>query len=319
MGKFRLRDTAKVKFVAGRGGDGGMHFGPMKVPTGGVGGDGGNIYIEGATNLYDLSYINNDMVIEAENGEKGGKKDLTGRNGQDLYFKVPLITNIYDQDGELLMKIDRPNEPQLLLKGGRGGLGNHFFKAGQLRTLEKTTEGKNGECISVTLELTLRADVVFIGLPNAGKSSILNELTSAKSKIGAYAFTTLEPVLGDMDGKKLMDLPGLIEGTFEGKGLGIKFKKHAETAKYIAHFLSLESDDIIKDYNIIRKEIENVSEKLAALPELIVLTKADLINDEEKKNRLSLVKKLNKETILTSAYDFDSIQNLRERLNKILE
>lgn len=316
--KSKLKDIAKITFIAGRGGDGAMHFGPMKVPMGGNGGKGGDIYIEGSTNLYDLSYINNDKVVKAEEGERGGKNNLTGRNGEDLVFKVPLITKVFNDEGDLLMTIDTLGERKLLLKGGNGGFGNHYFKAGQVRTLETTTPGRDGEKLDVTLELNLRADAIFIGLPNAGKSSILNELTHAESKVGAYAFTTLEPVLGDMDGIKLMDLPGLIEGTFEGKGLGVKFKKHAETAKLIAHFLSLESDDILSDYKLIRKELAEISENLEALPELIVLTKSDLVDQEKKDNQIKQVLSLGKEFIITSAYDFDSLQNLKAKIKDSL-
>lgn len=315
--KPKLKDIAKVKFIAGRGGDGAMHFGPMKVPMGGNGGNGGNVYIEGVTNLYDLSYINNDMVVKAEQGERGGKKNLTGRNGKDLIFKVPLITKIFDEEGNLIMTIDKAGEPQKLISGGLGGLGNHHFRAGQLHTLEKTTNGKDGQEVTVKLELNLKADVIFIGLPNAGKSSIINELTNAESKIGAYAFTTIEPVLGNMDGIVLMDLPGLIEGTFGGKGLGIKFKKHAETSKLIAHFISLESDDVLRDYKLIRTEVENISERLSDLPEVIVLNKSDLISKEDLQTQVKKLESLGKEIIIVSAYDFDSLQNLIKRFKDL--
>lgn len=318
MSKPKLKDLAKIQFIAGRGGDGAMHYGPMKVPMGGNGGTGGNIFIEGVTNLYDLSYINNDMVVKAEQGERGGKKNLTGRNGNDLVFKVPLITKVFDENGKLIMSIEKPGQRIQLLKGGIGGLGNHHFRAGQVHTLEKTTLGKDGQSITVKLELNLKADVIFIGLPNAGKSSIINELTNVESKIGAYAFTTIEPVLGNMDGLVLMDLPGLIEGTFDGKGLGIKFKKHAETAKLAAHFISLESDDILRDYNLIRTEVQNISEKLSSLPEVIVLSKSDLVSKETVQEQIKKLKKLKKDIILISAYDFDSLQELRNKFKTLV-
>jgi GTP-binding protein len=319
VSSLKLRDLGRVKMIAGKGGDGGMHFGPYKIPMGGIGGNGGDIYIEGNSNLYDLRFMHNDMVIKGNHGEKGGKKNLTGKNGDDVIFKVPLITKVYDAEtDEIIGTIKEHGQKLLICKGGIGGLGNYYFRAGQVRTLEKTTPGKPGEERLLKLELNLKADVIFLGLPNAGKSSILNELTNANSKIAHYAFTTLDPVLGNLDGISLMDLPGLIEGTFTGKGLGTKFKKHAETAKLVLHFLSLDSDNILEDYRLIRNELKNISPKLYKLPEVIVLTKSDLVDEQLKSERKSEVENIGKPIIITSAYDYDSLQKLRNLIKEYI-
>lgn len=312
----KLKDTAQIRFAAGKGGDGAKHFGPFKKPDGGMGGNGGNVYIKGTTHLYDLSYIKRDSLVKAGDGERGGKNNLTGKNGNDIVFKVPLITKIYDEEGNLVLTVDKPGVKHLLLKGGTGGLGNYYFRSGQQFTLDKTTPGKAGEVLNARLELNLKADIIFIGLPNAGKSSIVNELTAADSKVAHYAFTTLDPVLGNMDGIVLMDLPGLIEGTFSGRGLGTRFKKHAETAQVLAHFVSLESDDVVRDYEIMRKEIQHISDKLFNLPEIIVLTKSDLVSKEKQDQAVKALKKYEREIIVTSAYDYDSLEALKEKFRK---
>lgn len=313
--KSKLKDIAKVKFIGGKGGDGIRRFGPTKLPMGGNGGNGGNIFLKGNRNLYDLSHINNDTIIQGNNGEIGGENNRTGRNGEDIIFEVPLITRVYDGEN-LLFSVDDTITKHLIVSGGRGGLGNHFFKAGQLLTLDKTTKGFGGDEKSIKLELNLKADVIFIGLPNAGKSSIINELTNANSKIGSYAFTTIEPVLGNMNGIVLMDLPGLIENTFQGKGLGTKFLKHALNAKVILHFLSLESENINEDYLLIRGEIEKMNETLGGLPEFIVLNKSDLATEEKALEIKNSFEKKGKKVFITSAYNLDQINNLKQGLTK---
>jgi GTP-binding protein len=316
-----LKDQQKLKFVAGRGGDGAVHFGPMeRRPEGGDGGKGGDIYLEGTTNLYDLSYIKRDSTIEAEQGERGGKKNMTGRDGKDIVFKVPLVTIVFDDHRNEILRIEKPGEKKLLLRGGMGGLGNYYFRAGQRFTLEKSTPGRPGEELSAFLELRFRADVIFIGFPNAGKSSILNELSNANSKVAPYAFTTLDPILGTTDERIiLMDLPGLIEGTFEGKGLGVSFKKHAETAKILAHFVSLEAEDVVANYKKMRDELTNISNVLSSLPEVIVLTKSDLVDKTRIDESIKKLKKFNKEILVTSAYDFDSLEVLRSKFIAMID
>lgn len=306
-----FRDQAKVKFKAGDGGNGKIAFGSNHVPTGGTGGKGGDIYLEGSNSIYDLSPIRLDFDYEAENGQPGGIKNLTGKGGKDLILRVPLTTKVYNEDEKLLHTISQHGQREKLLEGGIGGLGNWFFRSGGIYNADRSTPGKIGPEKTVILRLELQSDIIFIGLPNAGKSSIINTLTNADVKVAAYAFTTLSPHLGRMDDVVLMDLPGLIEKTSEGKGLGIEFEKHTRAAKVVAHFVSLESNDPVADYKLIRSELQAISEDLAAKPEIIILTKSDLIPAAELPSKVKLFKKFKNPTVTVSAYDLDAIEKLR--------
>lgn len=311
-----FRDEINIRFKSGKGGDGHVSFGIDKKPNGGIGGDGGSIFIEGAQNEYDFSHLKAFQLFEAGNGEHGGKNHLKGATGKDVILKLPLTTQIYDLQGNLMMTVDRIGERKKLISGGRGGLGNHFYKKAHGVDLYRFTHGNPGEELECKLKLELYSDIIFIGLPNAGKSSIINELTNADAKIGAYPFTTLIPQQGRMDGVTLMDLPGLIEGTHYGKGVGTKFVKHTKSAKVIAHFISSESEDIQSDYNTIRSEIEKLGEDLASKKEVIILTKTDLISSERLKKHESQIKALGKKYIATSILDSESIEDLKDFLHK---
>ncbi len=276
-----FKDTINLRFQAGRGGDGGVSIGKSRKPDGGIGGDGGSIYLEGTTNLFDYRNFTENKIFKAEDGERGGRGNQYGKYGEDLIIKVPLATNIYDEKNRLFFCIEKDDERKMLAKGGRGGAGNYHFRRGGAATIDKYKEGKPGETLAGHWELELISDVIFIGLPNAGKSSILDELSEAKPKIADYKFTTLTPYLGMADGITMMDLPGLIEGTFEGKGLGTSFEKHTRRTKLIAHFVSLEFDDPIEDYKVIRKELKNIDEILFNKPEILILSKSDEKNKKE--------------------------------------
>lgn len=307
-----FRDTISAQFIAGRGGDGHVSFGADQKPSGGIGGDGGSIYVEGHTHTYDLGFINPDSVFRAGNGERGGKNNLTGANGEDITIKLPLTTKIYDEEGNLIHTITKDGQRELLLQGGRGGLGNQFFRKAHGKDLYRSTEGKYGEEMHPRLVLELYSDVIFIGLPNAGKSTILNELTNAEAKIGAYPFTTLLPQQGRMGKTTLMDLPGLIEGTAEGKGVGTKFVKHTRSARLVAHLISAENEDLAAAYKLIRDELVNIGDGLSDKPELIILTKTDLVDEKTKKEKIKELKKINKNVVTASSYDFDSLENLKK-------
>lgn len=295
-----FRDRVKIFVKAGDGGNGVIRFDLFHRPTGGVGGDGGNIYLIGVESEIEYAKIKSQKTFKAENGKHGGKDDQTGARGEDYYIQVPLVTCVYDSFGEKIGEVANVGETLFLQKGGRGGLGNYYFRRGGAETLEKYTNGVKIDPIEVTLELEIKSDIIFIGLPNAGKSSVLNELTNAHSKVGAYSFTTLNPIIGTTkSGLKLLDLPGLIEDTSSGRGLGTRFEKHTRRTKFVAHFLSLESTDCIKDYLTIRNELKNISEYLYNLPEIVVLTKSDEKDKDSIKGIEGLINKYAEVTIVS--------------------
>ncbi|HEX9804779.1 MAG TPA: GTPase [Candidatus Dojkabacteria bacterium] len=314
-----FRDKINIKIKAGSGGAGVATFSRRTMkPNGGDGGKGGSIILEGSDHVYDLSPLNSSKTYSAENGGKGGYENMHGKDGADLIIPLPLKTKIYSQ-GNLILTIEKDGQKEILSEGGKGGYGNNFYKRkGQLYR-EKFTTGEPKEIEEFSFELELVADVIFIGLPNAGKSSILKELTRADAKVAAYEFTTLLPQLGKSKaGITLMDLPGLIEGTFMGKGLGTKFVKHTRSAKLVAHFISLEQD-FKANYKSIRRELEAIDEELSKKPELIVLTKHDSADDKAIKEAEKFFKKMKKKNVVTSAYDLDSLENLESTIAQELK
>jgi GTP-binding protein len=307
-----LIDKVRVNFVSGAGGSGAVSFHKSGKPDGGDGGHGGDVFLEGDSNIHDLRAFNAKKQFEAGDANRGALNRRTGANGEDLIVKVPLITRVFDLEGNFVTAIKNHGQRELLLKGGAGGKGNYYFRKGQVQTLKKFTPGKPGKKLLGFLELELKAEVIFIGLPNAGKSSMLNVLTNSKSKVAAYPFTTLEPFLGVMDNIKLMDLPGLIEGTSKGKGLGSNFAKHAKNSLVVAHFLSLDSEDLQKDYNLIVNELKDINPDLLDKPEILVLTKSDNYSKEEITEKIKIVKKFHKNYLVVSIIDDDSVDKLRD-------
>jgi len=316
-----LIDEAKIKIKAGNGGSGMCHFchdrhQPKGGPDGGNGGDGGDIYFETVSDITALEQFRYKKTVEAENGVGGGTNKRTGRHGHDLVLKIPIGTTAFYDNGTSL-EFDKVGETKLAARGGKGGRGNFMFRSATNQQPQECEVGKNRDWKKLRLELKLIADVGLIGLPNAGKSSLLNELTSAKAKVANYEFTTLEPNLGVSFGKKVIaDIPGLIEGASGGKGLGVKFLKHVEKTRMLLHSISCERSDLKGDYRIVRSEIEKYSSQLAKRKEYIILTKSDLIDSDKERNRLI---KLLGATMAVSIIDKVSLKKLSDFIHKQLD
>jgi len=293
-------------------------------PSGGDGGRGGNFYVVGSRDLGLLFKYRHEKGFSAEDGEPGKKDSLHGANGEDFTLKLPIGTVLKNLSTGKVIHILTENEPLLLLKGGDGGFGNEHFKSSTNQTPTKTTPGYPAQEADFYLELQLVVDVGFAGFPNAGKSSLLNVLTNASAKVGSYQFTTLEPNLGAFYGYILADIPGLIEGASEGKGLGHKFLRHIKRTKMIAHLISLENEDlsaqagVLEAYNTIRKELEAYGEELANKDEIILLTKTDMVDEatlEEAKKKLA---QFNKPIFTISIFDDPAIKVFSDELVKLL-
>ncbi len=313
-----LIDEVEVQFTAGHGGAGAIAWypGEKSGPAGGNGGRGGDIYITVTSDLTALNQFSKKRIVEAGKGEKGMDNRKFGEDGKDIEIKLPIGTEIIDLDSGEIFELNELDQRVLICKGGLGGKGNYEFKSSRNTTPEYAQPGLPGQDRRVKLNLKLIADFGLIGLPNAGKSSLLNELTSANAKIGSYAFTTLEPNLGVVNRKVVADLPGLIEGASGGKGLGIRFLKHIEKVGLLLHCITAESDDVTRDYQTIKNELLTYSPEFKNKKEIILLTKIDLVDAKEVKEKLKLLKKLKKEVLPISIHDWDSIEKLRTLLTQ---
>jgi GTP-binding protein len=316
-------DELKLHIKAGKGGDGVVRWLHEKGkefmgPAGGNGGRGADVYARAIRDIGILNNYKNLKEIDAPKGGDGGNKSCHGADGKDLYIDFPIgsiLTNL-ETGGKVFL--DKEGETKLLAKGGRGGLGNENYKSSTNQRPDQFSYGTAPEEFDFFIEVELVADAGLIGLPNAGKSSLINELTNAKSKVGAYQFTTLEPALGDMYGFILADLPGLIEGASEGKGLGDKFLRHIKRTKILFHCVSLESDDIVHDYKIIRQELKDYSAELAAKKEIVILTKTDVVTEKELASAIKKISKLNPDILTVTILDDKSTKDLKDSLIKIL-
>src|SRR3989344_8438942 len=317
-----LIDDVTIKVAAGNGGRGAVAFNKNALalgPAGGSGGDGASIYFEGVSDLGALSQFQYKKDIKAEDGENGKVQFNDGATGEDLILKIPVGTIVRNSETGETVEVLKVGERILIAKGGHGGKGNFLFRSPRNTSPTEFQEGLPGERFTVRLELKLIADVGIVGLPNAGKSSLLNELTKAKSKVANYPFTTLEPALGVYYGLILADIPGLIEGASSGKGLGVKFLRHIERTKILFHLVSAESEDPAKEYATIRKELEAYSSGLGEKTEYLFLTKSDTVSAAEVKKKLTALKKLNKTATAISVYDWESLEKVKKILNKIQE
>ena len=311
-------DKCQITVQSGKGGDGIIAFDKFKKADGGDGGKGGDVYIVGDTNVYDLAKLLALGKFKAEDGENGQKNKRKGRDGEDIEIHVPLVTKIYNEDGTEFLTISKSGYRVKILDGGKGGLGNFSLRGKSWYGKFSRTEGEKSKTRKLKLELNLKSDVIFLGLPNAGKSSIVNALSNAKYKVAPYEFTTLNPQLAVMDGYMLMDLPGLIEGAHKGKGLGTEFLKHIRYAKLLVHCISLENDDIKEVYKDMRKEFLNISEDLYSLPEFVLFTKADIYSTEQLKEKIEELKKEFPNSLAISVYRKEDLELLRNELKKRL-
>ncbi|MBI2627751.1 GTPase ObgE [Candidatus Nomurabacteria bacterium] len=330
-------DEIKIYAEAGRGGNGVVRFRQEKFvpkggPSGGDAGRGGNFYMVAVRDVHILLKYKTKKSFMAGRGEDGGKKSLHGKNGEDFILKLPIgsvITNLETEERWQLMK---EGEKILLLKGGYGGFGNEHFKSSINTTPLESREGVPGEKGNFKIELELFADIGFVGLPNAGKSSLLNALTNAEAKVGDYSFTTLDPNLGDFYGYIIADIPGIIEGASEGKGLGVKFLRHIKRTKMLAYLVSFEnlskgSAGMMKSYKEIRKELEkydknlNLGENgLSEKKEIIILTKTDVVDDQKIiAKAIKTFEKLDKKVFTLSLFDDKMIKRFGDALVKILK
>ena len=291
MAESNFVDYVKIYCRSGKGGRGSSHFRrekyiPKGGPDGGDGGRGGHIYLRGNRNYWTLLHLKYERHILATNGESGSAKRSSGKNGEDRVIEVPCGTVVYDADtGEYLCDVTEDGQQVMLLKGGRGGLGNFNFKTSTNQAPSYAQPGEPAQERTVILQLKLLADVGLVGFPNAGKSTLLSVVSAAKPKIANYPFTTLEPNLGivsyrDNRSFVMADIPGIIEGASEGKGLGLRFLRHIERNSLLLFMVPADTDDIRKEYEILSNELEQYNPDLLDKPRVLAITKSDLLDDE---------------------------------------
>lgn len=309
-----LVDEITITLKGGHGGAGKVSFYPgfKSGPDGGNGGHGGNLYINVVSDLTILNRYSHLKEIAALNGENGGSNQKSGKNGDDKEIYLPVGSFLENLETGEVLELNEVGERILICEGGLGGRGNFEFKSPRNTTPEFAQPGLDGEIKRFKIVLKLIADFGLIGLPNAGKSSLLNELTAANARVADYPFTTLEPNLGVLEGKIIADIPGLIEGASEGKGLGVKFLKHIEKVKLLLHCIAADSEDYLADYQVIRNELEQFSKDLIKKEEIILITKSDLVEKKILEKKSKSLKK--KKILMVSIHDFDSLENLKKEL-----
>ncbi len=304
----------------GNGGKGAVAFNKNMMalgPAGGSGGKGGDVYAEGVADIGALRQFRFQKEFFAENGGEGRGQFRDGANGKDLVLKVPVGTVIKNLEFGWEDEITQIGQRHLIAKGGNGGKGNFHFRSSKNTTPKQFQPGEPGERFKIRLELKLIADVGFVGFPNAGKSSMLNALTSASAKVANYPFTTLEPNLGVYYGLILADIPGLIENSSAGKGLGFKFLRHIERTRVLFHFISAESDDPLRDYDIIRKELGGYKKELLDKPEYVILSKSDAAAEADVKKKLAALKKKNPQAFACSILLDGGLDGIKKTLNRM--
>tara|TARA_B100000214_G_scaffold49901_1_gene31377 strand:- start:768 stop:1751 length:984 start_codon:yes stop_codon:yes gene_type:complete len=322
---MKFLDQVKIYIKAGNGGNGSPSFRREKFiefggPDGGDGGKGGSIILKSERNLNTLIDYRYQQHHKAKRGVDGAGKNKTGKNGDDLILKVPIGTQVFEEDNKtLIYDFKTENEKFVAASGGKGGLGNTRFKSSVNRAPRKFTKGHLGEEFIIWLQLKTIADIGIIGMPNAGKSSLLAAVTSATPKIASYQFTTTNPNLGvaiyDKNEITLADIPGLIEGAHKGVGLGIKFLKHIERCKILLHLIDISEENLEISYKKIKKEIGNYNKELLKKREIIVLNKTDLLEKSEVDKKIKIFNKNKKNTVIVlSTFDKKSVSKLKAKL-----
>ena len=322
---MKFLDQAKIHVKAGDGGSGSASFRREKFiefggPDGGDGGHGGSIVFVVDKNLNTLIDFRYQQHFKAEKGKDGKGKKKTGKSGKNLILKVPIGTQIFEEDNNTLIEdLTSPEQKIVIANGGKSGLGNVRFKSSTNRAPRKKTDGNKGESFWIWLQLKVIADIGIIGMPNSGKSSLLSVLTSARPKIANYPFTTINPNLGvaNYNNKEvtLADIPGLIEGAHEGVGLGDKFLRHIERCKNILHLIDITNEDLLENYSKVRKELLKYSNKLIKKKEIIVFNKIDMISDEEVNKKINTFsKKIKKKIYSISALKHKGLTTIKRML-----
>ena len=322
---MKFLDQVKIYIKAGNGGDGSPSFRREKFiefggPDGGDGGNGGSIILISERNLNTLIDYRYQQHHKAQRGDNGAGQNRTGKSGEDLFLKVPIGTQVFEEDNKtLIFDFKKEGEQFVAASGGKGGLGNTRFKSSTNRAPKKITKGTKGEEFTIWLQLKTIADIGIIGLPNAGKSSLLAAITNANPKIANYKFTTLNPNLGvaSYDDKEvvLADIPGLVEGAHEGVGLGIQFLKHIERCKSLLHLIDITNLDIKESYDQVKKELASYSSEMLKKKEIIVLNKIDLIDEDTQNEIISeFSKNIDCEIITLSTLNKDSVAQLKSKI-----
>ena len=322
---MKFLDQAKIYIKAGDGGPGSSSFRREKYvefggPDGGDGGDGGSVIFESERNLNTLIDFRYTQHFKAEKGKPGSKRNKSGANGKNLIIKVPIGTQIFEEDNNtLIYDFNNNKEKYLVASGGEGGLGNLRFKSSTNRAPRKKTLGKIGEEFWIWLQLKVIADIGIVGLPNAGKSSLLSALTRAKPKIASYPFTTINPNLGvtyyNNKEMTLADIPGLVEGAHKGIGLGDKFLKHIERCKVLLHLIDLSEVNMLENYLKVRNELKNYNNILIKKREIIVFNKSDLLSQQDIKKKIKVFKdKIKKKFEIISVFVKDDLIKLKKIL-----
>ena len=322
-------DELTLRLKAGRGGDGVVRwlsekFKEYSGPAGGDGGNGGDVIARAVRDTFLLGKYSHIKEMLAEDGQAGENRSKKGRQGEDLIIDFPIGSILTNNDNGEVYRLDEEGQQIQLLRGGKGGYGNEHFKASTNTKPEESTKGREGGEANFSIEVEIIASAGLIGLPNAGKTSLLNALTNAAAKIGAYQFTTLEPNLGDLYGHILADIPGLIEGASTGKGLGHKFLRHIKRTQMLVHCISSENPDLFATYKVIRDELGDFDKELLDKEEIIVITKNDILGVEDTAKKVSDCigdhpDLQSKKVFVISVYDLDSIKKFSDSLVKLLK